>query len=69
MQDYFFAVDGCGVHVLGFEQGVGVLAAVGDGDAEDGEAEGGVDWGGGGGEVSVEAALGFGDGSSRWGEK
>lgn len=62
LQDDFFAVDAGGVRVFGFEQGVGVRAAVGDGDAEDGEAEGGVDWGGGGGEVGGEAVLGFGYG-------
>ena len=40
---------------------------MGDGDAVDGEAEGGVDWCGGGGEGGFEAALGFGYGAV-WGE-
>lgn len=66
LQDDFFAVDGGRVLVFGFEEGVGGGAAVGDGDAVDGEAEGGVDCcrgGGRGGEVDLEAALGFDDGA------
>ena len=39
---------------------------MGDGDAVDGEAEGGVDCCGGG-KGGLEAALGFGDGAVFWG--
>lgn len=58
LQADFAAVDGgCGV-VFVFEGCVGGFAAFGDGDAEDGEAEGGVDCGGVAREVGLEFGLG-----------
>lgn len=63
LQADFAAVDRGRGAVFVFQGRVGGFAAFGDGDAEDGEAEGGVDGGAGAVEVFLEFALGGGDGS------
>lgn len=63
LQADFAAVDRGGGGVLVFESYVGGFAAFGDGDAVDGEAEGGVDGVAGAVEIVLEFGLSGGDGS------